>query len=185
MLAPEKRLFNAFDEHGNAISVMSNSGDATGVYREWSYTNSHGYSGGRLAYSMNPHSVGKQVRSCVSCHLSSRTLGLGEGDINIGVNSSGKDDKVSPLVRTEIITGRSKLGPNSRLTLRGEPLAGVSQPGARPFNQREINRILKVGNCLPCHDKNDDPIYQDIEKSYLFEKTLDHQKLRKIILNQK
>jgi hypothetical protein len=68
--------------------------------------------------------------------------------------------------------------------MRGEPLAGVSQPGARPFNQGEINRILKVGNCIPCHNEYDDPIYQDMKKSYLFEKSLNHRNLRKRILNQ-
>ena len=46
-----------------------------------------------------------KVRSCTSCHLSStNALGLGEGDINIGLNSSGKDDTdLLPLVRTDII----------------------------------------------------------------------------------
>ena len=184
MVVPERHLLNAFDEQGNPIPVMSENGDAVGVYREWSFTNPHGYSGGRLAYAMNPHSIGKKVRSCASCHMSSRALGLGEGDINIGLNSSGKDDALLPLVRTEIISGRSQLAPKARLTLRGEPLAGVSQTNARLFNQQEINRILKVGNCLPCHEKNDDPIYQDMQKSYLFEKTLDHRNLRKLILNQ-
>ncbi|SVD40790.1 uncharacterized protein METZ01_LOCUS393644, partial [marine metagenome] len=137
MILPERRFLNAFDEQGNPIPVIRNNGDASGVYREWSFTNPHGYSGGRLAYAMNPHSVGKQVRSCASCHMSSRALGLGEGDINIGLNSSGKNDALLPLVRTEIISGRSQLAPKARLTLRGEPLAGVSQTNARLFNQQE------------------------------------------------
>ena len=29
-----------------------------------------------------------------------------------------------------------------------------------------MTRILKVGNCLPCHDGYDDKIYQDIYKAY-------------------
>ena len=184
MITPERRLLNAFDEQGNPIPVIEDNGDAVGFYRGWSFTNPHGYSGGHLAYAMNPHSVGKKVRSCASCHTSPQALGLGEGDINIGLNSSGKDDKVLPLVRTDIISGRSKLTPRARLTMRGEPLAGISQKGARLFNQGEINRILKVGNCLPCHEQYDDPIYQDMEKSYMFEKTLDHRNLRALILNQ-
>jgi hypothetical protein len=116
--------------------------------------------------------------------MSSRALGLGEGDIYIGLNSSGKDDTVLPLERTDIISGRSQLAPKARLTMRGEPLAGISQPSARLFNQEEINRILKVGNCLPCHEQYDDPIYQDMRKSYLFEKTMDHRNLRARILSQ-
>jgi len=184
MIAPEGRLLNVFDQQGNFIPVMDKNGDTLGIYREWSFTNPHGYSGGRLAYAMNPHSVGKKVRTCASCHMSPSAIGLGEGDIRLGLNSIGEDDKVLPLVRTDIISGRSKLAPRARLTMRGEPLAGVSQTGARLFNQEEINRILKVGNCLPCHEQYDDPIYQDMEKSYMFEKTLDHRNLRALILNQ-
>jgi len=116
--------------------------------------------------------------------MSSRALGLGEGDISVGLESSGKEDVLLPLVKTEITAGRSQLTPAARVTMRGEPLAGVSQPGARPFNQKEINRILKVGNCIPCHNEYDDPIYQNMKKSYLFEKSLIHRNLRKRILNQ-
>ena len=76
---------NTFDEQGNFIPVMKDNGDAMSFYREWSFTNPHGYSGGHLAYAMNPHSIGKKVRSCASCHISPRALGLGEGDINIGL----------------------------------------------------------------------------------------------------
>jgi hypothetical protein len=184
MITPERRLLNVFDEQENFIPVMRKNGDTTGVYREWSFTNPHGYSGGRLAYAMNPHSIGKNVRSCESCHMSPRVLGLGEGDIYIGLSSTGKDDTILPLVRTDIISGRSQLAPKARLTMRGEPLGGISQSGARLFNQEEINRILKVGNCLPCHEKYNDPIYQNMTKSYLFEKTLDHRTLRTRILGQ-
>jgi len=184
MITPERRLLNIFDEQENVIPVMRENGDAAGVYREWSFTNPHGYSGGRLAYAMNPHSIGKKVRSCESCHMSPVVLGLGDGDIYIGLNSTGKDDTILPLVRTDIISNRSQHSPKARLTMRGEPLAGISQSGARLFNQEEINRILKVGNCLPCHEQYDDPIYQNMTKSYLFEKTLDHRTLRTHILDQ-
>ena len=185
MLPQPKRTLSVFDERGNPMVVMGNSGDALGVYREWSFSNPHGYSGGRLAYALNPHSTGSQVRSCASCHLSGRVLGFGEGDLRIGRNSTGKNDTLQPLVRTEIIAGRSSLAPDTRVTVRGEPVAGVSQPGARPFNQKEINRILKVGNCIPCHGRYDDPIYQDMRKSYGFANTLRHHNLRKRILSQK
>ena len=184
MLSQPKRVLNVFDEHGNPVAVMGGEGDSVGVYRDWSFTNPHGYSGGRLAYTLNPHSTGKQVRTCVSCHLSSRALGLGEGDLRIGLDSIGESDTLRPLVRTEIVSGRSRLSPDATVTLHGEPVAGVSQAGARLFNQKEINRILKVGNCIPCHDRYDDPIYQNMSKSYAFEKTLDHRNLRKRILNQ-
>jgi len=184
MITPERRFLNIFDEQEKFIPVMGENGDTAGIYRKWLFTNPHGYSGGRLAYAINPHSTGKKVRSCASCHMSSSALGLGEGDIYIGRNSSGVDDTILPLVRTDIISGRSQLAPKARLTMRGEPIAGISQPSARLFNQEEINRILKVGNCLPCHEQYSDPIYQDMRKSYSFEKTMDHRNLRTRILSQ-
>ena len=184
MITPERHFLNIFDEQEKFIPVMGENGDTAGIYRKWLFTNPHGYSGGRLAYAINPHSTGKKVRSCASCHMSSSALGLGEGDIYIGRDSSGVDDTILPLVRTDIISGRSQLAPKARLTMRGEPIAGISQPSARLFNQEEINRILKVGNCLPCHEQYSDPIYQDMRKSYSFEKTMDHRNLRARILSQ-
>ena len=82
----------------NPIPVIKENGNAGGIYKEWSFTNPHGYSGGHLAYALNPHSTGKKVRTCASCHISNRVLGLGEGDINIGLNTSGKDDEFLPLI---------------------------------------------------------------------------------------
>ena len=46
MITQERRFLNAFDEHGNPIPVIKENGDAVGVYREWSFTNPRGYSGG-------------------------------------------------------------------------------------------------------------------------------------------
>ena len=66
--------------------------------------------------------------------------------------------------------------------MRGEILAGSHQVYARPFNQKEITKILRVGNCIPCHDQYSDPVYQDIKKSYAFERTLEHRELREQIL---
>ncbi|MBT3922899.1 MAG: hypothetical protein HOF21_10025, partial [Nitrospina sp.] len=73
--------------------------------------------------------------------------------------------------------------PQAKVSMRGETLAGTHQPKARTFNQEEINRILRVGNCIPCHDNYGDPIYKDIEASYKFAGTLDHRRMREKILN--
>ena len=179
---PERRL-TVLDEKGNPIPVLGRMGTERGRYWQWAFTNPHGTSGSNLAYALNPHSIQKQARSCTSCHLSTKTLGLGEGDLKIGKNSTGKNDFVDPLNRSDIMMKASQFEPQAKVSMRGEPLAGTHQPIARTFNQKEINRILKIGNCIPCHDSYGDPIYQDIKKSYRFERTMDHRSLREKILS--
>jgi hypothetical protein len=183
MLTQPERHLTVLDEKGNLIPVLGRMGTQRGRYRQWAFTNPHGTSGSNLAYALNPHSIRKQARSCTSCHLSGKTLGLGEGDLKIGKNSTGKNDFVDPLNRSDIILKASQFEPQAKVSMRGESIAGTHQPLARTFNQKEINRILRIGNCIPCHDSYEDPIYQDIQKSYKFERSLDHRRLREKILS--
>mgnify|MGYP000636800988 FL=1 len=183
MLTQPERHLTVLDEKGNLIPVLGRMGTQRGHYRQWAFTNPHGTSGSNLAYALNPHSIRKQARSCTSCHLSAKTLGLGEGDLKIGKNSTGKNDFVDPLNRSDIILKASQFEPQAKVSMRGESIAGTHQPLARTFNQKEINRILRIGNCIPCHDSYEDPIYQDIKKSYKFERSLDHRRLREKILS--
>ena len=183
MLAQPERHFSLLDEKGNPIPVLGPAGKHYGEYKEWTFTNPHNTSGSNLAYSLNPHSTGTKVRSCESCHLSPKTLGLGEGNLRIGANNTGKNDSLIPLNHSDERVKASKFDPEAKVSMRGESLAGSHQLNARPFNQKEIVRILKVGNCIPCHDQYDDPIYQDIKKSYAFAGTMKHRKLREKILN--
>ena len=183
MLTQPERHLTVLDEKGNLIPVLGRMGTQRGRYRQWAFTNPHGTSGSNLAYALNPHSIRKQARSCTSCHLSGKTLGLGEGDLKIGKNATGKNDFVDPLNRSDIILKASQFEPQAKVSMRGESIAGTHQPLARTFNQKEINRILRIGNCIPCHDSYEDPIYQDIQKSYKFERSLDHRRLREKILS--
>ncbi len=183
MLTQPERHLTVLDEKGNLIPVLGRMGTQRGRYRQWAFTNPHGTSGSNLAYALNPHSIRKQARSCTSCHLSGKALGLGEGDLKIGKNSTGKNDFVDPLNRSDIILKASQFEPQAKVSMRGESIAGTHQPLARTFNQKEINRILRIGNCIPCHDSYEDPIYQDIQKSYKFERSLDHRRLREKILS--
>ena len=183
MLTQPERHLTVLDEKGNLIPVLGRMGTQRGRYRQWAFTNPHGTSGSNLAYALNPHSIRKQARSCTSCHLSGKTLGLGEGDLKIGKNATGKNDFVDPLNRSDIILKASQFAPQAKVSMRGESIAGTHQPQARTFNQKEINRILRIGNCIPCHDSYEDPIYQDIKKSYKFERSLDHRRLREKILS--
>lgn len=183
MLIQQEKQLTVLDERGHPIPVLEKMGDERGHYRKWEFTNPHGTSGSNLAYALNPHSIQKKSRSCISCHLSPETLGLGAGDLKIGKSFTGKNDFVDPLNRTDKILNASKFDPQAKTSMRGEALAGTSQPKARTFNQKEIVRILRVGNCIPCHDQYDDPIYQNINQSYAFARTMEHRQLRKKILN--
>ena len=182
LMQPERHL-TVTDERANEIPVLGRKGNKRGYYREWAFTNPHGTSGSNLAYALNPHSIQKQARSCSSCHLSPETLGLGTGDIKIGKNSTGKNDLIDPLDLTDKIMKTSQFDPQTKVSMRGEPLAGTDQPKSRTFNQEEIIRILRVGNCIPCHDRYNDPVYQDINQSYAFARKMDHRLLREKILN--
>ena len=185
MLGQPERHFSLLDEKGNPVPALGPKGQFRGKYKEWHFTNSNNKSGSNLAYSLNPHSTGRKVRSCESCHLSPKTLGLGEGDLIIGANNTGKDDFFAPLNRFDQKIEASAFDPQAKVSIRGEILAGSHQLNARPFNQKEIVKILKVGNCIPCHDQYDDPIYQNINKSYAFERTIEHRQLRDRILSSR
>lgn len=157
--------FSAIDEKAKVI----------GPYDNFVWKTSEGYSG-IVQSPMMTHSIRAEVRSCEDCHLSPKALGLGEGAFKIGKDKSGKDDKIDYLYDMK----KSGLVPNFPLeaivTPQGQQISSTSHPGARPFNQKEINRILKVGTCIPCHDKYDDPIYQNIYESYKKANTAKHKK---------
>jgi hypothetical protein len=185
MLAQPPHTLTVLDQQEEIVPVVDNKGDSPGNYRHWEFTNSAGYSGSNLAYGTQPHSVSTKIRSCESCHLSPKTLGMGEGDLYIKKKSTGQYDQFNPLVRTNRVLNKSKFGPRTKVNQRGQAIAGSGQPGARPFNQEEITRILKVGNCIPCHSRYSDKIYRDMEKSYKFSINIKHRRLRDKILKKR
>lgn len=185
MAASNIHALTILDAKDHPLPVIGKNGDALGQYKEWEFVNPLGYSGSKVAHATFPHSVGAKARSCTSCHLSAQALGLGDGDLKIGKTASGKRDFMAPVNLSDRVTGKSKRSPLARVSPQGHPIAGVSQGKARLFNQREITRILKVGNCLPCHRQDSDPIYNDMNKSYKFEKLVKHRQLRNRILNKR
>jgi hypothetical protein len=126
---------------------------------------------------MQPHSVRTEVRTCEDCHLNPKALGLGIGDLYIGKDPTGKEDRMDYLYDSAK-SGYTHDFPLEVIeTPQGIQIASNSHLGARPFNQKELNRIWKVGTCLPCHDKYDDPIYQNIYDSYKRAESAKHKKL--------
>jgi hypothetical protein len=185
MLSQPTHTLTVLDQKEKAVPVIDGYGDSPGEYRHWEFTNAEGYSGSNLAYGTQPHSVSKKVRSCQSCHLSPETLGMGEGDLRIKNNATGKYDRLNSLVRTNKVLNISKFSPRTKINPKGQPIAGTGQQGARPFNQEEITRILNVGNCIPCHPRYSDKIYQDMEKSYKFSINIKHRRMRDKILKKR
>ncbi|MDA8164370.1 MAG: hypothetical protein M0017_04985 [Desulfobacteraceae bacterium] len=106
---------------------------------------------------LSPHTTQAKGRSCADCHTSPKTLGLGEGTLwreNGTWKFQGLDQGV------ETLSGKSP-PLDGYVTIDGKPLQKSSRPDLRPFNGEELSRILRVGECLPCHKSYDDPAYKD------------------------
>ena len=106
---------------------------------------------------INPHTTQARGRECADCHASTKTVGLGEGTI------AQRDGR---LVFTGIDRGvTTSVGPtvpfDAYVTLEGEPLQHSSRPELRPFNGPELKAILRVGLCVRCHSRYEDPAWRD------------------------
>ncbi len=105
--------------------------------------------------SLNPHTTQAKGRTCVDCHTSTKTVGLGEGTL-------WREDgqwQFTPIHQgIETATGRTP-PLDSYVDIEGNPLQRSSRPDLRPFNGKELRRILRVGLCLECHKRYDDPAY--------------------------
>ena len=111
----------------------------------------------------DPHTTRKTAPACEACHGSPKVLGLGEGVLAFPAPDSLQMHYVYDAAR-------SGLGIPAPLTAfvspGGEALQTTSRHGARPFSQSELQRILQVNLCLPCHDAYEDVIYRDFHKSW-------------------
>ena len=147
------------------FNAVNDRGEIIGDFDNFIFQSAEGYS----SVATNPvftHTVRTEVRSCEDCHLNPKALGLGTGQLNIDPDPSGNKDSMKYTYEMDR-SGLSAAFPlDVMATPQGKQIASTSHVGARPFNQAEINRILKVGNCLSCHDGYDDPIYQDIYQAY-------------------
>ena len=110
---------------------------------------------------INPHTTQAKGRSCVDCHASPKTVGLGEGTISI------KDGK---LIFTGLDQGVETAAGHTPpfdafVTIDGKQLQYGSRPDLRPFNGEELRRILRVGICAGCHEAGDDKVWQNYTQS--------------------
>ena len=106
---------------------------------------------------INPHTTQKEGRSCADCHASTKTVGLGEGRLSI------KEGAVTfiPLDKGVKTASGHTVGFDTFVALDGTPLQYGSRKDLRPFNGDELFRILRIGECVVCHDSYQDPVWKD------------------------
>lgn len=108
---------------------------------------------------INPHTIQAKGRTCRDCHASTKTVGLGEGT----VRKKNGQWEFTPVDRgVEGDRGRTP-GFDTFVTIDGTPLQHGSRKNLRPFNGGELHRILRIGLCLECHPKADDPAYRNYD----------------------
>ena len=103
--------------------------------------------------SFDPHSTQKGSRSCEDCHLRPESMGLGAGSWD-----RGRGRTVIPVYDSPASRFVSALPPGRVIFPRPDAALHGKE---RAFLPREIQGILSVAPCLPCHDTYHDPIYGD------------------------
>ena len=109
----------------------------------------------------DPHTTQKEVRGCVDCHFSPEALGLGRGNLDI------KDNNITfePFYNS-IKSGMPFSYPiDGFVSAKGKQFQSTSRKEARSFNKNELTKIIEAYKCILCHDKYEDKIYLDFEKS--------------------
>ncbi len=108
---------------------------------------------------ISPHTTQAKGRSCRDCHASPKTVGLGEGTV---VRRDGRWQFIPVGRGVDTLEGRT-VPLDAFVTIDGKPLQHGSRKDLRPFNGKELRRILRVGLCLPCHSDINDPVYRNYD----------------------
>lgn len=111
---------------------------------------------------IDPHTTQVEGRSCIDCHTSTKTLGLGEGTAWQDENETWHFDPVYQEMET---TAGIVPTLDAFVTIDGVALQKSFRPEMRPFNGEELKRILTVGKCLSCHSSSKDPIYHPFPRN--------------------
>jgi cytochrome c553 len=111
--------------------------------------------------SFDPHTTAKGSRTCRDCHGDPKSLGLGEGRLFRDIG----EWRFRPTYDADS-AGLGMSSPmDAFVDLNGRPLHRTSREGARPFDRGELEKILRVNACIGCHDRYEDPVYTDFQKS--------------------
>ncbi len=105
---------------------------------------------------INPHTTQATGRRCVDCHDSTKTVGLGEGEIR------EKDRQLIFIAKNSGLQTEAGITMplDAYVNLAGEALQHSARRGLRPFDAKELRAILQVGRCVRCHDRYDDPLWK-------------------------
>jgi hypothetical protein len=109
----------------------------------------------------DPHTTTTRSRPCAECHGDPKALGLGNGILYY----SAGEWRFRPTYDSPSSALPIPFPLDASVTLEGEALQAGPQRKARPFNRKEIHKILLVGLCVGCHKGYDDPIYQDFREA--------------------
>ena len=121
--------------------------------------------------SFDPHTTVKNSRTCRDCHGDPKSLGLGEGILNLKAGKLSFRPTYDSLSSGLGIT----FSPDAFVDIDGKPLQADLKKEIRPFNKKELKKIVSVNACLPCHYKYEDKIYQNFQpglKRFKMEKDL-------------
>jgi hypothetical protein len=98
------------------------------------------------------HNTGTRAVGCSECHADPAFLGFGQAV------SAGGD--LTPTFLCEKADGKPLDG---FVTLREgqvKAFSAIVREDSRPLDTNEVRRVWAVNQCLACHGKGDDPIYQ-------------------------
>lgn len=106
----------------------------------------------------HPHTTRTEAPRCVDCHLSPKAAGLGEGRLR--KLSPDQLLQISSVFRSKAAGLKIDYPLDAATSPAGNALQSTSHRRSRPFNAAEIERIVDIARCLPCHDRYDDPVWE-------------------------
>ncbi|WKK65005.1 hypothetical protein [Lutimonas zeaxanthinifaciens] len=107
----------------------------------------------RLYAANAPHTTGKEVRSCASCHQNPSALGYGKGKLNYTIEGSSGSWSFEPDYAENPYDGYPE---DAWIGFLSEPSGKKvsTRTDFRPLNLKEQKSILRVGACLECHKES-------------------------------
>ena len=114
-----------------------------------------------LAYgAWSPHTTSKS-KKCKECHINSSTVGFGQGIMHY------KKDKIEfiPYFNSKKSGFDFNFNIDALTDINGSQNQSFSRDRARAFKRKEINKIISAYKCIICHNRWDDKIYHDFNRS--------------------